>query len=126
MPLPRFAAALLLAGALAACAENPYAGTYRGTFATVGTGYSDRGIWNADVNQVGYLKGRASSSAQGRNFAFDGEVDAQGRLKARVGVGAKSADFTGTIDPQGTVKGTWDGLIGTRQMEGTFEGAKVR
>ena len=126
MTVRRLAAALLLAGALAACTESPYAGVYRGTFATVGYGPRDEGIWHAEVNKVGYLRGRASSTAQGRNFTFDGEVDPQGVLKARLGVGAKSADFEGKIDSQGEVKGSWGGLIGTRRMEGTFEGTKVR
>ena len=94
-----------------------YAGKYAGTWGTQSTQY---GSWVATVATDGKISGTGDSGG----FTISGNVNGSGRMTfGGTYQQSLTATFTGQIDDDGNVSGTWTESSG--QVSGTFTGGRV-
>lgn len=107
-------AELHLAGSLVSANSGTYSGTW---LQTMGPD-SDNGVWTFDIDSTGELTGCGRSNVNSLEFfTMIGSVSSSGSIEVTGGSTNTGATFSGTIDANGNLSGTWentgDGISGT-------------
>lgn len=92
--------------------NNPFEGTWSGTF----TG-NDNGTWTVYVNDNGTVSGSGRSTVANSTFTISGRINNAGNLLATFGTSSLDGTFNGTMSgtqangtwSNGTYQGPWSG-----------------
>jgi len=97
---------------------SKYVGKYSGTYSG-----SDSGTWNMTASSTGVISGSGYSNLDKTTDPFSGSINSNGAFSLAVGTALGGASFTGTVDANGKIQGTW---INTRtNTVGTFTGQQT-
>lgn len=92
-----------------------YAGNYSGTYSG-----DDSGTWQVSVSSDGTLTGSGNDDLGG-NFTITGAFTSSGEATLTEGGTNSGATYSGTVNFNGALSGTWQGVNSTT---GTFSGSK--
>lgn len=111
-------AAQHLQGTLLSARAGVYAGTYTQQPA------DDAGNWVFNIDQDGVIRGCGQSSVYpGDMFDITGDLSSNGSMEMIAGTTTSGATFTGMVNLDGTVSGTWSNS--TAGSGGVYAGSRV-
>jgi len=130
MPIPAarcaralIAAVLLALPAPARSEAADFAGHYAGTYVDEGRAV-ERGTWCASIAGDGTVGGSVHSDVTGRDYPVAGTVTDSGGVALSAGQTGGGSSFSGTIEADGRVEGTWQSDAAPDRFHGTFEGSR--
>ena len=100
------------------CTGNIFAGSYQGTYSG-----QEVGTFSVTVSATGQVTGRTVSTTFGVTNPVSGTLEATGQLSLTVGTSG-AATFTGTVNSNGLVTGSWKYSGAAASADNTFSGNK--